>query len=103
MSHDRKVRFAATYAENEPGLAWLRKEAFEEVIEPELPICDPHHHLFDLRGKVAAPKGGGRHFSPAQIVYMLPEVLEDMFDGHNVVKTVFTQAFAFHLGKGFVP
>ena len=22
----------------------------EDVIEPELPICDPHHHLWDRRG-----------------------------------------------------
>ena len=60
----------------------------EEVIEPELPIIDPHHHLWDLRGKDYGygPKG--------QVVYQLDECLEDMRDGHNVVKTVFLQVMA---------
>ena len=57
----------------------------EEVLDPSMPICDPHHHLWDLRGKPGLSK---------QTVYLLPEILEDMYDGHNVVKTVFTQAYA---------
>ena len=28
--------------------AWLA-QVEEEVLEPNLPICDPHHHLWDLR------------------------------------------------------
>ena len=26
--------------------AWL-SQVVEEVIEPDLPICDPHHHFWD--------------------------------------------------------
>ena len=26
----------------------------EEIIEPELPIIDPHHHLWDLRPMIPA-------------------------------------------------
>ena len=33
-------------------LGWLEKEAVEEVVEPELAIIDPHHHLWDLRAQV---------------------------------------------------
>ena len=33
FTHDRKVRFAATYPENEPLLSWLRKELPEEVLQ----------------------------------------------------------------------
>ncbi|MBW1886467.1 MAG: amidohydrolase, partial [Deltaproteobacteria bacterium] len=29
--------------------AWLASGE-EEALEPELPICDPHHHLWDRDG-----------------------------------------------------
>ena len=88
LGPDRADRYAARYPENEVLLEWLRKEVPEEVIEPELPIIDPHHHLWDLRGKDYGygPKG--------QVVYQLDECLEDMRDGHNVVQTVFLQVMA---------
>jgi predicted TIM-barrel fold metal-dependent hydrolase len=56
---------------------WLdrRKEA---ILEPELPIVDPHHHLWD--------KPDGR--------YLLDELLADTNSGHNIVATVFVQARA---------
>lgn len=92
VAHDRKERFnGKIIPENEPFYAWLRTEAPEEVIEPELPIVDTHHHLWDHRGGKV-----GRE----QVVYKLPELLEDCYDGHNVVKTVFVQAGAFTHGKG---
>ncbi|TMJ73172.1 MAG: amidohydrolase, partial [Alphaproteobacteria bacterium] len=28
--------------------SWLGKVK-EEALEPDLPICDPHHHLWDFR------------------------------------------------------
>ena len=28
---------------------WLAQEDPEKVLDPELPIVDPHHHLWDLR------------------------------------------------------
>lgn len=45
----------------------------EEVLEPELPICDPHHHLWDQRLERI----------PYQR-YLLPELLADVNQGHNV-------------------
>ena len=55
----------------------------EEPLEPALPICDPHHHLWDMgRGRVA-PR------------YLLDEILEDVRGGgHNVVSTVFIECGA---------
>ena len=44
----------------------------EAAIEPELPICDPHHHLWER--------------SPN--VYLLDELRDDLGSGHNVVFTV---------------
>ena len=48
----------------------------EDIIEPELPIIDPHHHLWHDR-----PSGR----------YMLEDLLADLTSGHNVVATVFLQ------------
>ena len=36
-------------AENSDIENWIAKETPETAIEPELPIIDPHHHLWDLR------------------------------------------------------
>jgi len=53
---------------------WLALRT-EEAIEPERPIVDAHHHLWD--------KPGGR--------YLLDEMLADIGNGHNVVATVFVE------------
>src|SRR6266536_2295561 len=62
---------------------WLALTS-EEALEPELPICDPHHHLWDKR--------------PARIAerYLLDEILEDVGAGHNVVSTVFIECGAMY-------
>lgn len=60
----------------------------EEVLEPELPICDPHHHLWDRQ--TGAP--GSR--------YLLDELLADIRSGHNVVSTVFVECMAFYRADG---
>jgi predicted TIM-barrel fold metal-dependent hydrolase len=54
---------------------WLAKR-WEDIIEPELPIIDPHHHLWDHPGDS----------------YLLPEMLADFASGHNIVATVYTEA-----------
>jgi L-fuconolactonase len=53
--------------------AWLDRRR-EAIIEPDLPIVDPHHHLWDR---------GAR--------YLLDEVLADLEDGHRILATVFLQ------------
>jgi len=47
----------------------------EEAIEPALPICDPHHHLWD--------RPDDR--------YLREELLADTGSGHNIVQTVFVE------------
>jgi predicted TIM-barrel fold metal-dependent hydrolase len=60
---------------------WLAQTP-ETALEPGLPICDPHHHLWDrARGRVAER-------------YFLDEILEDVGGGHNVVSTVFIECGA---------
>ena len=55
----------------------------EEPLEPALPICDPHHHLWDMGSGRVAPR------------YLLDEILEDVRGGgHNIVSTVFIECGA---------
>jgi len=57
----------------------------EDTLEPEIPICDPHHHMWDRR--------------PARIPYqkyMLDELYADLNSGHNVRSTVFIEAKAMY-------
>lgn len=56
----------------------------EEILEPDLPICDPHHHLWDLPTST----------------YQLPELLADTGSGHNVVSTVFVECMAMYRADG---
>ena len=59
-----------------PNPAWLARLT-EDVLEPDLPIVDPHHHLWDHAGNR----------------YLLDDLLADLGAGHNVVATVFLQCF----------
>jgi len=74
----------------------------EAILEPELPIVDPHHHLWDRR--MLPPATGPEHpfvtaIKPAQR-YLLDELLADTGSGHNVVATVFLECGAFYKGDG---
>jgi predicted TIM-barrel fold metal-dependent hydrolase len=60
---------------------WLALTS-EDALEPALPICDPHHHLWDRQPPRVAPR------------YLLDEILEDAGAGHNVVSTVFIECGA---------
>ena len=66
---------------------WLAKVK-EQALEPDLPICDPHHHLWDFR------KGA------VQERYLLDEILEDVGGGHNIVSTVFIECGAMFKADG---
>jgi predicted TIM-barrel fold metal-dependent hydrolase len=72
---------------NEP---WLGKVK-EEALEPDLPICDPHHHLWDFRR------------GPVQERYLLDEIIDDLAGGHNVVSTVFIECGAMFKADGPEP
>jgi L-fuconolactonase len=56
----------------------------EPVLEPDLPIIDPHHHLWDR----------------PDWRYLLPELLADTGAGHNVIGTVFVQCRSMHRASG---
>jgi L-fuconolactonase len=62
---------------------WLARRV-ETVLEPELPIIDPHHHLWER------PDWN----------YMLDDLLADTNSGHNIVGTVFVQCRSMHRADG---
>ena len=67
---------------------WLQQRD-EDILEPELPIIDPHHHLWD--------KNDHHHVQPR---YLLDEILEDIDCGHNIVATVFIECGAMFKKEG---
>jgi L-fuconolactonase len=62
---------------------WLDRRQ-EPILEPELPIIDPHHHLWD--------RTGWR--------YLLDELLADTDSGHDIRATVYVQARSMHRAAG---
>ena len=69
----------------------------EEILEPELPIVDPHRHLWDRRAAMAAitddpvSRHGFLRVMDMRARYLLDELLMDTGSGHNVVATVFVE------------
>src|SRR5437763_15503048 len=61
----------------------------EPVLEPEIAICDPHHHFWDFRSERV----------PYQR-YLRQELMADIGRGHNVRSTVFIEARAMYRADG---
>jgi predicted TIM-barrel fold metal-dependent hydrolase len=74
----------------------------EAILEPDLPIVDPHHHLWDRRN-YATPAAPEHPFMTAiqdARRYLLDELMADTGSGHNVVATVFVECGAFYKADG---
>ena len=56
----------------------------EPILEPDLPIIDPHHHLWVRDGEP----------------YLMPELLADLYSGHNVTATVFAECHSMYRAHG---
>src|SRR2546427_4053102 len=70
------------------GNDWLALTP-EPPLEPELPICDPHHHFWDFRtARIPYQR------------YLLHELAADINSGHNVRSTVFIEARAMYRAEG---
>ena len=67
-----------THPDNDAKVRWLAQETPETVLDPELPIIDPHHHLW----RIPSPWG----------TYDLDDLWADTGSGHNVEQTVFIDA-----------
>ena len=63
--------------------AWVAKVT-EAALEPELPIVDPHHHLWQRPGND----------------YLFHDLLADTRTGHNIVATVFVDCHSMYRKDG---
>jgi L-fuconolactonase len=62
---------------------WLARRT-EEILEPDLPIIDPHHHLW-VRPNYS---------------YLFPDLLADVGSGHKIHATMFEQAGSMYRDDG---
>ncbi len=72
--------------DREPGLPLRRRREGrnEQILEPELPIVDSHHHLYDR----------------PPVRYMFEEYLEDARAGHNLLASVYVETLAMARARG---
>ncbi len=59
----------------DPDAAWLARHV-EDILEPDIPIVDAHHHIWAQPGNL----------------YGIDDLRADVLTGHKVVATVFVQA-----------
>jgi predicted TIM-barrel fold metal-dependent hydrolase len=62
---------------------WLAR-TMEEAIDPELPVCDPHHHLWEYPDSR----------------YLVDELVENVGGGHCVTSTVFVECLQMYRKDG---
>ena len=77
----RPTRFGRISA---PDAAWLAARPPEPILEPDLPIVDTHHHLWERPDHR----------------YLLHEFLADVGTGHNVAATVFIECHSMYRARG---
>ncbi len=74
---------AANTGQSAPDDHWLGLLQ-EDILEPDLPIIDPHHHLWLRNG----------------YTYLMPELAADLASGHNIVATVFAECHSMYRRDG---
>ena len=76
----------------------------EPILEPDLPIIDPHHHLWDWPAARLAARPAPEHGFTTVVrranPYLLRELLADLNTGHNIRATVFVQCGAMYRADG---
>ncbi len=75
------TRFGRSFA---PDEAWLARSPQEPILDPDLPIIDTHHHLWERPDHR----------------YLLHELLADIATGHNITATVFLQCHSMYRAHG---
>ena len=76
----------------------------EDILEPDLPIIDPHHHLWDkarnLLGHLPPSDHGFIDIIRDIPRYLLDELLGDLTAGHNIRATVYMECGAMYRTGG---
>lgn len=75
-------------------------EPVEEILEPDLPIIDPHHHMWDQPAELLKqiPSGGHPFMEIIRETprYLFDELLADLRSGHNIRATVYMECGAMY-------
>jgi L-fuconolactonase len=82
------ARSASIFVEGHGGNEWLA-QTVEPTLEPDLPICDPHHHFWD-----ETPVRQPYHR------YLLDDLAADVSSGHNIRTTVYIEAGSSYRADG---
>jgi len=76
----------------------------ENILEPDLPIVDPHHHLWDRPTEILKNLPPSDHGFMDIIRgiprYLLDELLADLKSGHRVIGTVYMECGAMYRADG---
>lgn len=82
-------KYAETAGSGRSGHSYNRQlEGRDEpILEPDLPILDAHHHLYDLPGRR----------------YLLDDYLDDARAGHRIMGSVYVETQAFARATGDLP
>lgn len=74
---------AANTGQTGPDDEWLARYD-EDILEPDISIVDPHHHLWLRNG----------------YTYLMPELAADMASGHKIVASVFAECHSMYRQDG---
>ena len=69
---------------DKPHQPWLDLQPYEEALRPDLPIIDPHHHLWDY----------------PNYRYLLPEFVSDLSGGHKILATIYAECVSMYRDRG---
>ena len=76
----------------------------EDILEPDLPIVDPHHHLWDRPTDILKNLPPSTHGFMEIIKrtprYLFDELLSDLRSGHNIIGTVYMECGAMYRADG---
>ena len=76
----------------------------EQILEPDLPIVDPHHHLWDRPQAIlgALPDTGHGFIDILKNIprYLFDELLKDLKSGHNILGTINMECGAMYRADG---
>lgn len=86
----------------------MNQYSAEAILEPDLPIIDPHHHVWFLQRRPEVFLEGMSEWSRRNYLemiercgrYMFDELMVDLKSGHNVRATVFVDAHAMYRATG---
>ena len=75
----------------------------EPILDPDLVIVDPHHHLWDWTARTAAAPPPTHPFEEVYRLtprYLLDELLADLGSGHKVAATVYIECRSMYRADG---